>query len=366
MENFSHFDLLKLALIPKISSTRLRNLIGHFKSPTAVLNADLNELKKVDLVDQKIASSIIQCDNNDKVKEQFEKLEKVNAKIITFWDDSYPEQLKNIIYPPAVLFVRGNASFSHKKMIAIVGTRRPSAYGVDSVKYFSSNLSREGITIVSGLAYGIDTLAHKTALEHGSNTIAVMGSGVDIIYPEQNKILSEEIIENGALVSEYAMGTSPSIKNFPARNRIISGLSLGVIVIESDTDGGSMITARFAFDQNREVYAIPGNINSKKSRGTNKLIKENSAKLVQSFDDILVDLNLKLSKKDDRKKVKPDFQLTLSENLVINILKSSQKHVDTISDEADLPISETLVTLLNLELKGLVRQLPGKVFEFVE
>jgi DNA processing protein len=272
--------------------------------------------------------------------------------------------LKNIIYPPVIIYIRGSASISHNKMVAIVGTRRPTQYGIDCAKYFALNLSKIGITIVSGLAFGIDTIAHKSALETGSETIAVLGSGVDVIYPEQNKKIAENILQNGAIISEYPMGTEPSMKNFPARNRIISGLSLGVILIESDVDGGGMITARFASDQGREVFAVPGNINSKKSRGTNLLIKE-GAKIVQNVDDLLEELNLNLKKKEEKKQ-KIDIQLSLAENKIINILESDQKHIDTISDEADLSTSETLVTLLNLELKGLIRQLPGKVFQIVE
>jgi DNA processing protein len=360
-------DLLKLSFVPLISSTRLRNLVKYFKDTSLIFKADFENLLKVEMINEKSAKNIKEFDFDKiqpKIDEQFKIIEKLKVKVTTFWDENYPERLKNIAYPPALLFIRGNELILKEKSLAIVGTRSPTKYGIESAKYFAANLVKSGITITSGLAYGIDTIAHLTAINEKGKTIAVLGTGVDIIYPKDNSKLAEKIIDEGVLVSEYMLKTAPATQNFPARNRIIAGLSLGVLLVESDNDGGGIITARFALDEGTSVFAVPGNINAKKSRGTNRLIKNCEAKLVQNSDDILCELNLKSGPKKET--LHNLDNLTEMQKKIIALLATEITHVDKISDECGLNPSETLVTLLNLELEGLIRKLPGNYYQIVE
>jgi DNA processing protein len=365
MENSELINLIKLMMVPQVSSTRLRNLVKYFGNPSNVFKAGIKQLKEVPGIDIKIAQNIFASDGEVFALEQMNKSEKEEIKIISFWDDEYPEYLKNILYPPTLLFCKGDTCLLNNNCIGIVGTRNPSQYGAECAKYFTSKICCNTFTIVSGLAHGIDTIAHNTTLENNGKTIAVLGCGVDIVYPKENKELYKNICNVGLVLSEYYIGSEPNIKNFPARNRIISGLSKGVILIESDINGGGMITAGFALDQNREVYAVPGPINSRKSKGTNKLIKEGRAKLLQNADDLLADFNLKTSKTEKSKDNLP-LNLSLVENKIYSVLGSGIKHIDDIIEESGISISEILVSLTNLELKGIIRQMPGKLFEIVE
>jgi DNA processing protein len=257
----------------------------------------------------------------------------------------------------------GHFTSNDKNSIAIVGTRHPSLYGQTTTEIFVRELAELGLTVVSGLARGIDTQAHQTALKSKGRTIAVIGSGLDVPYPPENRKLLEAIAEQGAVVSEFPMGAKPDATNFPRRNRIISGLSLGTVIVESGEDGGAMITASTALDQNREVFAVPGNITEKRSAGANKLIREGRAKLVQRVQDILEELGPQmrhLLKKE--RAIDPPVELTLFERNVLNILGDQPVQIDTISELAETSTADALVNLLSLEFKGLVRQLPGKMF----
>jgi len=361
---FNIKDLLKLAAVPGIGPNRLRALISHFETPTAVLEASAHELAQVEGIDKKIALNIVKSrDDEEFVEEQLSKLNKVNARIVTFWDKEYPENLKRIYDPPAFLFVRGSFSEKDKYSIAVVGTRSPTNYGKLIADKFSKELAEQGIPIVSGLARGIDTIAHAAAVKANERTIAVIGSGVDVIYPPENKKLAEKIIDTGAIVSEFDMGAKPDAMNFPRRNRIISGIALGTLIVETAVDGGAMITAQFALDQDREVFAVPGNITEKRSSGTNRLIKEGNAKLVQNVDDILCELELKLRPIIKKEKEKVDTtNLSLFEMKILDVLSDDPLHIDRIAELADLSTSDALVQLLSLEFKGLVRQMAGKMF----
>lgn len=266
-----------------------------------------------------------------------------------------------------MLFVRGSLLNSDKYAVAVVGTRNPTAYGKHIAEKFSAELSEQGITVVSGLARGIDTTAHTTSVRSGGRTIAVLGSGVDVIYPGENRKLSEQILMNGAIISEYYMGAKPDAVNFPRRNRIISGISLGTIIVETDENGGAMITASTALDQNREVFAVPGMISAKTSRGTNKLIKEGRAKLVQDISDVIEELRYKLKPiLRVQTKVQPKAQLSIFEQKIFDALEEEPIHIDALADKCAMATSDLLVQLLSLELKGVVKQLPGKYFEKYE
>jgi DNA processing protein len=240
--------------------------------------------------------------------------------------------------------------------VAVVGTRRASVYGKEAARLMATGLSQAGVTVVSGLARGIDTVAHRTALEAGGRTIAVMGCGLDIIYPRENARLAAEIVENGALVSEYALGTRPEARNFPPRNRIISGLTLGTVVVEAGRSSGALITADFAADQGREVFAVPGSIFARGSFGTNELIQQ-GAKMVCSVADVLEELNLTMvSEQAQARAIIPDNE---TEALLLGYLSGEPLHVDALGRAVDLPIAEVTSTLALMELKGMVRQVGG-------
>ncbi|MDE3057664.1 MAG: DNA-processing protein DprA [Bacteroidota bacterium] len=358
-------DLLRLAMIPGIGANRLRALVSHFGSPTEVLRSSPRELVHVEGIEKKLASTIAHHPNDgEAADDQLSLLNKVNGHILTVWDDEYPDYLRRIYDPPPVLFVRGALLPADKFSIAIVGTRTPTAYGKLIAERFARELAEKGLTVVSGLARGIDTIAHQSAMKANGRTIAVIGSSIDIIYPPENRKLVEKIEtgESGAVVSEFFMGTKPDPGNFPRRNRIISGISLGTLIVETAENGGAMITASTALDQNRELFCIPGNITEKYSAGANKLIRDGHAKLVQSIDDILSELEPVLRPILKTSATKPEIQLTAFEQKLFDILSTDPMHIDTIAERAEFSTSDTLVNLLSLEFKGIVKQLPGKLF----
>ena len=360
-DNFHH--LLLLSSIPGIGHAKIRTLVNKFGSAENVLRAPLHQLIATDGFDQKTAEKILSPSQRDPsfVDDQIKLLDQYRVNIVTFWDDDYPENLKNIFDPPAFLFVRGTLSDTDRYSVAIVGTRECTSYG----KWITESLAQEravrGITVVSGLARGIDTIAHITAIKNGGRTLAVLGSGVDRIYPSENFKLAMDVTEHGALISDYPMRTSPDAVNFPGRNRIISGISLGTLIVEAGDKSGALITAEYATEQNREVFAIPGNVNVKQSQGPNRLIK-NGAKLVESVDDILVELEHKLMPLTHPVKKEKILQLNHHEQSVYDCVANDPRHIDQISKTANLSIGETLSYLLNLELMGAVKQLSGKHF----
>ncbi len=357
--------LFRLSTVPGIGPQRLRALVNHFGSAEAVFSATARSLTAVEGINRTLASLIAHYNGGERfAHEQFSRIKKNQCWICTLWNDKYPSLLKKIYDPPPFLFIRGEFEKADDYGLAIVGTRNPSEYGKSMTEKFSGEITRLGITIVSGLARGVDTIAHRIALQHSGRTLSVIGSGIDIIYPPENKSLAEKIIENGAIVSEYPMGTKPDAGNFPRRNRIISGLTLGTIIVETTETGGAMITASTALDQNREIFAIPGNLIENRSRGTNLLIKEGRATLVQSMDDILNILGTKL-KPLTHKLVNtiPLPDLSFFEQKLFEAIPDEPVHIDFISRQLGLTISDVLVNLLSLEFKGIIKQLPGKMFK---
>ena len=287
-------DLMKywiwLASVEGLGPVKKFALLNKFETAKRIYNATEKEILKVDEMSYKIVQNM-QKAKDAKLLEKYEKyILKNDIKIINISDDNYPAKLKNIYAPPITIFAKGDISLLNSKSIAIVGSREPSKYGIYVAEKFSKELSKEGITIVSGLARGIDTFAHVGALSSFGKTIAVLGSGIDVVYPKENAKYYREISEKGLIISEYIVGTAPESKNFPQRNRIISGLSDGVLVVEARKNSGTMITTDFALEQGKELYVIPGNITSNLSAGTNNLIKE-GAKLVTDVYEILEDLN---------------------------------------------------------------------------
>lgn len=355
---------LALNHVPGIGDVLYKRLIDYFKSPVKIFSSSVKELKKVEGVGDKLAGDILsvgscgQTDWKKKVDTEISRIEKEKVRVITLSDDSYPENLKRIYDPPPFLYVKGDITKEDSRAVAIVGSRKASTYGRLMAERLSNDLASQGITVVSGMARGIDTFSHQGALSAGGRTIAVLGCGIDIVYPSENKNLRDRITESGAVLTEFPLSTQPEAVNFPSRNRIISGLSLGVVIIEATFDSGSLITASTALDQGREVFAVPGNITSKLSQGTNKLIKK-GAKLVENVDDILEEILPQMGK---RKRDIPKPELTQEEEIIYNLLSDEPKHIDTISRESRLTSNKVLGILLGMEIKGAVRQLPGMSF----
>ncbi|HWP81576.1 MAG TPA: DNA-processing protein DprA [Bacteroidota bacterium] len=357
-------DLLRLLSVPRIGPLKVRALISHFHDPAEVFKASPHDLIKVPGIDKKIASSIAHHESGERfADDQLKRVNKHGARIITVWDKEYPELLKKIYDPPPILYVFGAFTKADASSVAIVGTRRPSTYGENVAELFSKELAKLGITTVSGLARGIDTVVHSATLRSGGRTIAVIGSGLDIPYPSENKKLMERIAEEGVVVSEFPMGSKPDAPNFPRRNRIISGLSLATIVVESHVDGGAMITATTALDQNRAVFAIPGNITEPRSVGPHTLIRDGRAALAVSVQDVLEEIRQHLPPKlRQPRQQEARVELNLFEQCLYDLITTEPIHIDLLTERSEMTTSDALVNLLSLEFKGLVRQLPGKYF----
>ncbi len=284
---------------------------------------------------------------------EMEKIERAGVQALTYHDEAYPSRLKEIYDYPPLIYIKGDLIPQDEWCIAVVGTRRATVYGRQVTEEMVSDLIRNKITVISGLARGIDTVAHRTALEAGGRTAAIFACGLDTVYPSENTNLARNIAKQGALISEYPLGAKPRPDNFPRRNRIMSGMSLGVLVIEADESSGAMITAHMALEQNREVFAIPGSILSPMSRGTNQLIQE-GAKLVRSCLDILQELNLKVTAYQiEMKEVTPT---TETESLLLKQLSAEPAHIDQICRSSGLPVSTVSSTLAIMELKGMIKQ----------
>lgn len=357
-------QLINLSAIPGVGATRIRALVAHFKSTEHIFNASIKQLTAIEGIETKTAKSIKDYSDFDYGTQQVNKARQAGIDIIDFWDERYPENLKRIYDPPAFLFVKGTLTKQDKYAISIVGTRLPSSYGKVIAEKFAKELAQKGLVIISGLARGIDTISHWAAVQSGGRTISVMGSGLDHIYPSENKKLSEKIIEQGALISEFPMGTEPDAVNFPRRNRIISGLALGTIVVEAGLKSGALLTANYALEQNREVFAVPGNINSPKSMGTNQIIKD-GAKLITDANDVLVELEPQLKhflKHDEAKSKELPEDLSELEKMLMSKLSNEPIHIDKLANVIGKSTAETLSALLPLEFKDLVKQLPGKLF----
>lgn len=380
MENNSLKHLLFLSGIEGLGSVRIKRLTDKFGNAENVFNAAPAEIASVENISDKTAMQIINSYGNIKdfdkpFNEILNKAEKLGIKILTLDDEDYPDLLRTIYDPPVILYVKGDFSkIKLENSVGIVGTRKPTDYGKKITETFAEELSSAGIAVVSGFARGVDTSAHRAVLNNknaAAVTAAVFGCGVDVIYPPENKKLYEEMSEKGILISEYEISAFPDAVNFPKRNRIISGLSLGTIVIESDADGGALITARTALDQGREVFAVPGYITSRQSRGTNALIKNGQAKLVENVEDVLVEINNRLKglrinfNEPGKIETLPPPELVGNEKLIYDsfLMTIEPVHIDIISEKSGLNISDCLVTLLNLEFRGIIEQLPGKRFK---
>lgn len=368
-------DWIALNMTPGVGPRVASKLLERFGSPEAVFSALKSELERLRLKPETVESIILR-DRQEDAERELERLRSMEGTELLILDDgAYPSLLREIPDPPLTLYARGEwAACLDAPCAALVGSRRCSTYGKNVASSLARELASRGVTIVSGLARGIDAAAHRGALEAGGRTIAVLGTGIDEIYPRDHRALAREILEGGgALVTQFPLGTPPVAENFPYRNRIISGLSLGVVVVEASEQSGSLITARLALEQGREVFAVPGNITSRNSFGTNFLIKGAGAKLVQTWQDVASefppDVAMRLLPPETEKKrpshMKPALpgDLTKSERAVLQVLSTDEAmHIDSLSERLGLKVSDLSGVMLVLEMRDLVLQLPGRCF----
>jgi DNA processing protein len=340
------------SMIPRIGRVKISQLESYFGNLEPAWQANPAELKRSGL-DSSSINAIAHWRPKISLEAEMEKLDRYGVKALTWRDPDYPSRLKEIYDYPPIIYVRGSLLPQDEWCLAVVGTRRATAYGRQAAEEIVSDLAKNKITIVSGLARGIDSIAHHSALEAGGRTIAIFASGLDIVYPAENAALARSIIQQGAVISEYPLGTRPRADNFPRRNRIMSGLSLGVLVVEADETSGAMITAHLALEQNREVLAVPGSILSPASRGTNHLIQE-GAKLVRDYTDILEELNL--TAVAHQMEIKEVIPASETESLLLKQLGAEPTHIDEVCRSSGLPTSVVSSTLAMMELKGLVKQ----------
>ena len=349
--------------VPGIGNHLYKRLIDRFKSPESVFNAAPEDLIQVSGMRPGLVSAIKSYTPAAWIRRELDRINEKGYRIIPLTDPVYPPLLREIPDPPPLLYVFGNMG-NTERSISVVGSRNATGYGVSTTKRLCETLAQLGITVVSGMARGIDTAAHIGALRGHGNTIAVLGSGFDRIYPAENRDLFYEISRNGAVISEFPLNTEPDPHNFPTRNRIISGISLGTIVVEATQKSGSLITARLAAEQNREVFAVPGNVHSFKSIGTHRLIKQ-GAKLVEHAQDILEELPpgvVSGKPTDAPPKQKRLPALSRDESRVFDVLEPYPIHIDELARKTGISPGELAGILLSLELKGLVDQMPGKRF----
>jgi DNA processing protein len=354
-----------LSSIPGVGRTTFKKLVQRFGSPRQALDAGRTDLQSVEGLSRKVIDSLCSFSWREGAEAELKKAAAKGVAIITLDSPAYPAGLRNTADPPLYLYVNGAVRPEDEHAVAIVGTRNPSHYGTTVTGRISSELSSSGVTIVSGMARGIDTQAHRGALAAGGRTIAVLGCGIDVVYPPENKDLMDRISQSGAVVTENAFGTKPEAGYFPARNRIISGLALGTVIVEASEDSGSLITSRYTLEQGRKLFAVPGNIGAPTSRGTNSLIKK-GAILVERTEDILTELCMASGYCVSGPGIHPLPLLTPEEEAVFRFVTNEAKHIDTIMSESRVSAGRLSGVLINLELKGLAKQLPGKYFIRVE
>jgi DNA processing protein len=339
-------------LVRGIGPVRLRMLLDFFGDIQSAWEAPEQTLREVKL-DRRSLGNFLQVRHQVDLDEVLRQVERVGAQVLTWDTPDYPGLLRQITDAPPVLFVRGTLTPADEWSVALVGTRKATVYGREVAHRLATDLVQNRVTLVSGLARGIDSIAHKAALDAGGRTLAVLGSGVDYIYPAEHRKLAEAIIETGALISDYPLGTRPEAANFPARNRIISGLSLGVVVVEAGLKSGALITADFALDHGREVFAVPGSILSPASAGCNRLLRD-GASIVTEVGDILETLHLdQVSEKQLAREILP---ANATEAAILERLTAEPRHLDELSREIELPVEMISSTLVMMELKGMTRQ----------
>ncbi|MEL7569121.1 MAG: DNA-processing protein DprA [Eubacteriaceae bacterium] len=349
--------------IEKLSPLKINKLLTKFNDAYEIYNANYNDLLDGELIDKTIADNIYNNKDLEKAEKELQLLNKNNTSIVTPQSTSYTSNLKNIYNSPIIMYKRGWYELSDDDVyVAIIGSRKATQYGIRTAGKLSYELAKKGIVIVSGLAYGIDAAAHKGALDAGGKTVAVLGCGIDVIYPKSNEALYKEILKSGCVLSEYGLGMEAAPYMFPTRNRIISGLSSGCVIVEAAEKSGALITAKLALEQNREVFAVPGNITSPESFGANELIKRSAAKLVTSYEDILIEIVPSYNKKENIvKEEKTDATLmSEEENKLYKIILKGINTIDEIAVSAQMSTSNVSSILTMMEINGIVYKDKGK------
>jgi len=365
-ENGALYDWLALERIPRVGPLTIARLYEAFGSPRRAMQAGAREITHRAGLSQKLAGVIADFrPAEDEIKKEIEILDKLKVRVITRWDPAYPPNLREIYDPPALLFVRGQVTPVDSRAVAMVGSRNPTRYGLEMAEQITGGLAREGVTLVSGLARGIDTACHKAALKEGGRTIGVLGCGIDVLYPRENKSLVEEMICSGAVISEFRPGIPPLATNFYRRNRIVSGLVKGVVIVQATRNSGSLITAGHAVDQNRDVFAVPGNVTDSRSWGPHNLLKQ-GAGLVESANDIMEALFAQSQVKPQpslfEARQSADNDLSDVAEQVLESLDPDPVPIDLLCETLKIEVGKLSGILLELELKGLIRQYPGKMF----
>jgi len=363
-----HNDLvyqIALTLVPNIGDVHAKALINHYGDAQSVFKAKKKDLDHMEGIGTVRAKSIKDFTDFSSSEEEIKFLEKYKITPLFITDDNYPKRLLNCYDSPPLLYYRGNADLNMSRIVAVVGTRNNSDYGRSVCEKFIDDLKAENVLVVSGLAFGIDTIAHKAALKHNLQTVAVLAHGLDRIYPPQNKTLAKQITEQGGLLTEFISNTNPDKQNFPKRNRIVAGICDAVVVMESSKKGGSLITAELGNGYNKDVFAIPGRINDSKSEGCNYLIKNNKAALINAADDFLEMMNWKPVSKPAAKKQRELFiELNPDEKIIVDILQQQESiQIDELYFKSGLSSSAVATALLMLEMQHVVLSLPGKVYK---
>ena len=372
MELEASLSWLALTLTPGIAARLSARLLREYGSPEGVFRASLTGIESCN-VPAPAAQAIFKKQMFWRAEKEVDALRKVGGKLVNWKDPQYPQSLLQIYDPPVMLYLRGDAEILNSPSLSIVGTRRPTVYGTQLAERMGRDLASRGLTIVSGLARGIDAIAHQGAIAAGGRAIGVLGTGIDVCYPKENKKLYEKVLERGAIISEFPTGSHPAPENFPVRNRIIAGMPLGVIIVEGKQYSGSLITARLAMEFGREVFGVPGNVTQEVSFAPNLLIKQ-GAKLVTNAEDVIEELptpvraalvKAEAVESAQRNLLLVDGLTPVQRKLYELLSAEESRHIDDLVDTSGLNSSEVLATLFDLEMKGIIRQLPGKQFSKV-
>jgi DNA processing protein len=370
MELDSSFSWLALSLTPGLASRLSARLLKRFGSPDAIFRASLRDLESCSLP-APVAQSVVKKESFKRAEKELKAAGNIDrCRLINWTEPEYPQTLLQIYDPPVLLYVRGDSQVLNLPSLSIVGTRKPTMYGMQMAERLGRDLAARGLMVISGMARGVDAIGHHGALAAGGRVIGVLGTGIDVCYPKENKKLYERVLERGAFISEFPLHTHPAPENFPIRNRIVAGMPLGVVVIEGAQYSGSLITARLAMEFGREVFGVPGNVTQPVSFAPNQLIKQ-GAKLVTNAEDVIEELPtpvraalVKAEKPEAaQRNLIVQASLSASEKKIYDLLSTDEpRHIDDIVDQSGLNSSEVLATLFDLEMKGLVRQSPGKLF----
>jgi DNA processing protein len=354
--------LIALNMIEHVGPVRLRKLLEHFGEPAAILGASKTALQHVHGIGEEVAEAISNWEGAIDLSAELKRIQEFGCRVVTQQDEEYPESLRQIYDPPIVLYVRGQMTAKDKNAVALVGSRQMTAYGSEAARKLAYQLAYIGVTVVSGGARGIDTAAHQGALAGKGRTIAVLGTGINIIFPSENAGLFERIAANGAIITQFPFNRQADKQSFPIRNRIVAGMTLGTVVVEAHLTSGALITANFATEYGRQVFAVPGRIDSPRSKGCHELIKR-GAKLCESAEDVLSEFEYLFPGTNRTETDLPAITLSDTEQRVYDLLQTEEERsVDEVIRHSQLAPSTVSVALLSLEMKRLVRQLPGKCF----